>query len=168
MLAASIFNTVEFYVIAAVVAAAVVAASALPRRRGPVRTFFFEGALGQATTPFPAEPAIEITVDDAGQLRIVRRGLAGISMSGACNLAVEIAGFDVTLHERLTPEGRRWQSTQDAGEGMPAQAACASFVLDCFGRERYHFRYQSDATRRSCAFSMTVAPGARLLRPLEV
>lgn len=163
MLPASIFNTVEFYVIAAVVAAAVVAASALPRRRGPVRTFFFEGILSQAASPCAQEPAIEVSVDDSGLLHIVRRGLTGVDMDGACNLAVEIAGFDVTLRERLVG-ARRWSS--EAEVAPPADSA--AFVLDCFGRERYHFHYESDATRRSCAFNMTVTPGSRLLRPLEV
>lgn len=164
MLLLSIFQTVEFYVIAAVVAASVVAAAALPKRRGPVRTFLYGGEM-LVDTPVGEAPAIEVTVDPSGHLTICRSGLAGLTDRSAWSLAVQISGFDVTINERIVP-GRQRAIPDDETAPQPATAARA--VLDCFGRERYHFRYLSEATGSSCAFTMSVAPGARLRKTLEV
>lgn len=162
MLALSIFQTVEFYVIAAVAAASVIAAAALPPRRGPVRSFLYAGTL--ETDAPPGEPqAIEATVGDDGYLCLRRTGLAGLTDTGAWSLAVQISGFDVTVNERITAGRRR-----PADEDPPLPVGAAHARLDCFGRERYHFRFVSDATGRSCNFTMTVAPGARLRKALEV
>lgn len=154
MILASIFNSIEFYVIAATVAAAVVAASAIPRRRGEARTFLYAGRL----EPYPlGEPAIELRVTDTGTLELTRLGLSGVGMQGAFSVAVQIIGFDVTINERLTA-GRY--------DAEPARSAVVN--LECFGRERYHFQYLSEATGRSCAFTLNISPGNRLSRPLNL
>lgn len=172
MTVCSIFTSIEFYVIATVVAAAVIAASAMPSRRGPVRTFLFAGRLLPDSGPdwyrmdVEADtPAVQFTVTDEGLLKVQRYGLEGISADSAFSLAVEIAGLDVVINERLTPSRR---------PGVYAPAPCgpddimpeAEAVLDCFGRERYHFRYYSEATGRSCAFYLNIAPGNTIARNL--
>lgn len=158
------FSSIEFYVICAVVAAAIVAYAALPQRRGAVRTFFFTGELHEATSPeaericagLGVEPAIRLRVDDHGVLVLERAGLAGMLTDGACNLAVKVSGFDVTVEERLTP-GRR---------GWPAAAATAR--IDCLGPERFHFLYNSESTGRKTAFTLRIAPGNTIVRGLNL
>ena len=155
MITASIFNTVEFYVITAFIAAAVVGASARPSRKGAARTFLFGGTLwpsGEAS-----QPCIVARVGDNGSLELQRFGLEYMYMDGAYSLAVTIIGFDVTIEERLTPGGRH------GGES----AGSATAVLDCFGAERYHFNYRSEATGRSAAFSLNIKPGNRIERLLS-
>lgn len=155
----TIFQTVEFYIIAAVVAAAIVAASALPSKRGAARTFLFGGTLAEPRTPdTPAsDQGIIVQVDDFGYLNVYRFGLEGVHEDGAYSLAVEIAGFDVVINERLTAGSRR---TAEMTQGRA--------LLDCFGRERYHIQYKSESTGRSCAFSLNMAPGNRIERRLEL
>ncbi len=155
MIFMSIFNTVEFYVITAFIAAAVVGASAMPSRKGAARTFLFSGTLWPSDEP--SQPCIVVKVSDTGELEIQRFGLDGLYMDGAYSLAVTIIGFDVTIEERLTPGGRR---SSEAAVGATA-------VLDCFGAERYHFNYRSDATGRSAAFSLNIRPGNRIERILS-
>lgn len=158
------FSSIEFYVISAVVAAAIIAYAALPRSRGAVRTFFFTGILHEATsgeaerieTALGSAAAIRAHVDDHGRLVMERAGLQGIYTDGACNLAVKISGFDVTIEERLTP-GRR---------GWPASAATAT--IDCLGAERFHFLYNSEATGQKAAFTLRIAPGNTIIRQLTL
>ena len=68
MVTLSIFNTVEFYVIAAFVAAAAIAAAAKPRAKGPARTFLVGGSLEEGCES--AAAGIEMEVDDHARLRI--------------------------------------------------------------------------------------------------
>lgn len=154
MLLLGIFQTVEFYIITAFIAAAVVAYAAMPSERGAARTFLYGGTLSN-----PADGAsaagIVLMVNDKGLVEIYRFGIEGVSESGAYSLAVRIAGFDVTIEERLVA-GRR------GGEPMTAGHA----VLDCFGPERYHFQYRSGSTNTTAAFYLTVRPGARVDRRL--
>ena len=152
MLTLSIFQTVEFYIIAAFIAAAVIAAAAMPSRRSAARTFLYGGTLVPGDEA--EEAGVTFTVRENGNLRIDRTGLRGISVSGAYSLAVTIIGFDVTIEERLVV-GR------PADEG----ATEAYAVMDCFGRERYHFQYKSEAGR-SAAFSLNIRPGNTIARPL--
>ncbi|MDE6197717.1 MAG: hypothetical protein K2F91_07630 [Muribaculaceae bacterium] len=153
MILTGIFQTVEFYVITAFVAAAVIAAVAMPSQKGAARTFFFSGILH--SEPQASEPAVTFTVDDDGRLVIDRFGLDGIGAGGAYSLAVTLIGFDVTIEERLTAGDRH---------GSPVTSATA--VLDCFGAERYHFNYRSEATGRGAAFSLNIRPGNRIVRRL--
>ena len=154
MVTRSIFNTVEFYVIAAFVAAAAIAAAAKPRAKGPARTFLVGGTLEVGCES--AAAGIEMEVDGHARLRIRRVGLAGVGLDGAYSLAVAVAGFDVTIEERLVP-GRRREAAAGSGEA----------VLDFLGRERYHFTYRSEASGTSCSFSLNIMPGNRLARSLE-
>lgn len=153
MLLLSIFQTVEFYIIAAFIAAAVIAAAAMPSRRSAARTFLYGGTLvnsGEAQ-----EPEVIFSVAENGNLRIDRTGLRGMSVSGAYSLAVTIIGFDVTIEERLVP-----------GRAEDEMVTSAYAVLDCLGRERYHFQYKSEATGRSAACSLNIRPGNTIVRPL--
>ncbi|MCM1440188.1 MAG: hypothetical protein NC131_13445 [Roseburia sp.] len=170
MLLLSVFDCVEFYVIAAVVAAAVVAASALPARRGEARTFLYAGTLefaGDDDPDLTGQPALQVEVDDYG-LRVRRTGLAqeDIHGDGAVSFAVQIIGFDVVINERLVRGRGRFGST-DSGP-LPGIVKAAHTLMDCFGRERYHFQYISEKTGRMCAFSLNISPGNRLQRPLEL
>lgn len=149
----SIFNTVEFYIVAAFVAAAVVASAAMPSRRGAARTFLYAGTLRSDAAP--SDPGIVAIVEDDGTLTIHRFGLDGVTDTGAYSLAVTIIGFDVTIDERIVP-GRT---------GAPVTAAYAT--LDCLGPERYHFQYRSEAAAGSAAFTLNIRPGNRIDRRLQ-
>ena len=149
----SIFQTIEFYVITAFVAAAVIGFAAMPARRGAVRTFLFGSTLIDDAAM--SVPGIVVTVEQDGAVLLHRFGLEGVAMDGAYSIAVNIAGLDVTVDERLV-----------AGRG--AQMATAAVVrMDCFGAERYHFHFRSEATGRSAAFSLNIRPGNRIERRLS-
>ena len=154
MILSSIFQTVEFYVITVFVSAAIVAVLAMPSRRSAARTFFFAGTLRSDLVP--SEPGIVALVGNDGTLAIHRFGIEGVWVSGAYSLAVTIIDFDVTIEERLTP-----------GSNIDAEATAAYAVLDCFGAERYHFNYRSEATGRNAAFSLNIKPGNRIERLLN-
>ena len=158
MLLLSIFTTVEFYVITAFIAALVVGFAALPSRRGPARQILVAGSL--RTDAAPSEPGIVAIVGDDGSLTIYRFGLEGVPENGAYSLAVNIAGFDVTIDERLTP-GRRSADSND----IPVTAAMAE--IPGFGAERYHFNYRSETLGRSAAFTLNIRPGNRIERLLS-
>ncbi len=145
------FQSVEFYVIAAVVAAAIVGLSALPARRGAARHHTAPGDLLPEATP--AEPSLEARVDRDGRLVLVRTSLPTDTI--AASLSIEIAGFDVNIVERLT-----------AGRDRPAESNAAMYVLDFFGAERYHFSFDSPQAGLFAAFTLPVRPGIRLSRPL--
>lgn len=149
----SIFQTVEFYVIAAFIAAAVIGLAAMPTQRGPVREVLAAGDLDFDAAP--SDAGVVFMVGDKGELIIRRFGLEGVNTGGAYSLAVTISGFDVTIKERLTPGG-----------SLPPYATAATVVLNCFGAERYHFQYISEATGRSAAFQLNIRPGNRIDRRL--
>lgn len=144
MITLSIFQTVEFYVITCVVAAAVVALSAMPRRTREARNFSYEGDLMPGDGE--AEPKLVFRVMRDGRVELRRTGLSGVGDEGAATLDAEVAGFDVTLTERLR-----------AGRG-PAVGE-AVWVMDFFGREYYHIRFTSEATGRVAAVTLHVRPG---------
>lgn len=148
---ASIFQTVEFYVIFAVVAAAVVAVSAMPRRHREARFFKFDGDL------MPGDPEVEprlyFRVMDDGRVELRRTGLSGVGDEGAATLDVEVAGFDVTMNEVLRP-----------GRG-PAVGE-AVWTMDFFGREYYNIRFRSEATGRFAALTLHVRPGIKAEKEL--
>ncbi len=148
MIAVSFFSSPEFYVVAVFVAAAVIGLAAMPGQKGEVRTFLYAGMLDY--DGIPSEPCITARVDDSGHLHIHRLGLSGISTDGAYSIAVKVSGFDVTIEERLT------------GGADKAHA-----IIDCLGLERYHIRYRSEATGRSAAFSLRIAPGNTIDRLLS-
>lgn len=144
MITLSIFQTVEFYVITCVVAAAVVALSAMPRRTREARNFSYEGDLMPGDGE--AEPKLVFRVMRDGRVELRRTGLSGVGDEGAATLDAEVAGFDVTLTERLS-----------AGRG-PAVGE-AVWVMDFFGREYYHIRFTSEASGRFAAVTLHVRPG---------
>jgi len=144
MISASIFQTVEFYVITCIVAAAVVAISAMPRRVRAARMFTFDGDLMPGDPE--AEPHIIFRVMRDGRVELRRTGLAGVGDEGAATLEVEVAGFDVVMNERLRP-----------GRG-PAVGE-AVWVMDFFGQEYYHIRYRSESTGRFAALTLHARPG---------
>lgn len=154
---ASIFNTVEFYVITAFIAAAVIAAVAMPSQKGAARTFLYGGTLRSDAAP--SEPGIVAIVGDDGNLTIHRFGLDDLGEDGTYSLAVTIIGLDVTIEERV-------RSSRPLNECNPSYDA-AWAVLDCLGPERYHFNYRSEATGRSAAFSLNIRPGNRIERLLS-
>lgn len=156
MITAGIFQTVEFYVFLSVIAAAIVAASAMPARKGAVRTFLYAGILGRKPqVQEHAEPEITVSCNSDGSVTFLRTGLEGVTESGAYSIAVKISGFDVTVEERLTP----------GYSGDPA-AVSATAVADCFGQERYHILYRSESTGRNAALSLNMRPGNSLSRKL--
>lgn len=154
MLVLSVFQTVEFYIIAAFIAAAVVASAAMPSRRGAARQLLAAGTLRDDAGL--SEPGVVFVVNDRGEVEVHRFGIEGVWMSGAYSLAVTIVGFDVTVEERLTP-----------GRVCDREATAAMCVLGGFGAERYHFNYRSEATGRSAAFSLNIRPGNRIERRLS-
>lgn len=157
MIILGIFNTVEFYIITAFIAAAVVAYAAMPSKKSAVRTFLYAGTLSNPADG-ASDPGIVMRVGDNGTVEVYRFGLKGISRSGAYSLAVKIAGFDVTIEERLV-----------AGRPDDDEAATVGYAaIDCLGFERYHFHYRSEATALSTAFYLNLRPGARIDRKLEV
>ncbi|MDE6160832.1 MAG: hypothetical protein K2F77_04160 [Muribaculaceae bacterium] len=151
MITASIFQTVEFYVITCVIAAAVVALSAMPRRTRAVRTYTYDADLMPGDPE--AEPVLHFRVMRDGRVELRRTGLAGVGDEGAATIDVEVAGFDVTITEHLR-----------AGRG-PAVGE-AVWVMDFFGQEYYHIRYQSDATGRFAALTLHARPGIKVDKPL--
>ncbi len=148
------FNTVEFYVIAGTVAAAVVALMALPARRTDGVLHLVAGLL-ERRNDGGAEPAIDISVDDNRRVVITRRGLAGLTDGGAVSLAVNVAGFDVVIEERITYDRR--------GEAVDS----AVFTLDFFAPERYKIRYNNEDLGLVTAFSLPVREGIKIHRELR-
>lgn len=151
MIAVSIFQSIEFYVVASVIAAAIVALSAMPRRTAAARQFVFDGDL--MPTGLDEAPQLHFRVMDDGRVELRRTGLSGVGDEGAATIEVEVAGFDVTIHERLRP-----------GRGLPVGEAV--WTMDFFGREYYHINFRSDSTGLFAALSLHVRPGIRVSRPL--
>lgn len=152
------FNTVEFYVIAGTVAAAIVALAAVPRRQGAGVLHLVAGELSDSGLPDgeTESPGIDMYVDDNRRLIITRRGLSRIADDGAASLAINAFGRELVIEERLTP-GRRGTCRRDM----------ATFILDFLGPERYHIRYNSEASGLFTAFTLPVREGIRLSRPLR-
>ncbi len=147
------FNTVEFYVIAATAAAAAVALAALPRKRTENILHMEAGALSHSGEG----PMLKVWVDDDRRVHIRRTGLPDNDDTGAVSLAVNMAGFDVTIDERLV-----------RGKGTGESVDTAEFVLDYFGRERYHICYRGDDTGVFTAFTLPVQEGVKITRDLRV
>lgn len=155
----NIFESVEFYVIAAVAAAAVVGLCVKPAGKGEARQHLLAGELGpDADTPDTDGPAIDIEVADDGTVILTRRGLGGlVGPAGAVSLAVTVEGFDIKAEERLV-------AGNPAAEGeAPGEAV---FRLGFLGREHYHLRYYSEALGSMAATPLHVRPGIRISKSL--
>lgn len=151
-----LFNSVQFYVLAAVVAAAVVACCVKPSIKGEARTWLLAGTLCATDSDSSAAPAIDVRCMPDGKVMLTRRGLSGMTSGGAVSLAVTVAGFDISVEERVVT----------AIEGEPVDTAL--FTLDFLGRERYHLRYNSESTGLFVAFTLPVRPDMVLHKPLAV
>lgn len=158
MIALSIFQSVEFYVILTVVAAAVVALCARPSGRGPVQTHLASGWLTEGAVDKPSSLRIECL--DNGDVVVTRQGLTGIYSTGAASLAITRTGNDLRIVERMTP------GTPLSVDGeAPVQVREASFHLNFLGRDWYHIKYEAEGSRFA-AFSLHVRPGISITREL--
>lgn len=163
-------------------AAFVVALCARPRGTGPAETGFLTGELsaehsGATETtgsPAPSEnpgrsmypenpahpepsPSVEFLCRDDGAVVITRHGLQGLTEGATVALAVTRTGFDISVKERIAP----------AREPGGAPVDTATFVLDGLGRERYHIKYDSEATSSFAALTLRNTPGLHAVRPLR-
>lgn len=137
----------------AVVAAAIVAFAARPSRRGPAEEYLVGGRLFDDCE---AEgPELQVECADSGEVILVRRDVEGVADDGALSLAIEVAGSDIRIEERLTP-----------GRMAPACPKGAEFELRFLKPGYYHVRYNSQATGFFTAFTLHVAPGIRTSKPL--
>lgn len=158
MIAASVFQSVEFYVIAVVIAAAVVALSMRRPSGGPVREILLPGVI--SLEEGGTAPSVELICGDDGTVVLRRHGLTGVRSDGAVSLAIEVRGFDVRIQERVV-----------GGYGYDAAPIdTASFLLDFMGREHYFISYTTAVsdTEPGHFASLTLhnRPGIRAVKPL--
>ncbi len=148
-------NSVEFYVVAATVAAAVIALCSRPSSRGEARTHLLSGTLCDCEDANPNVQALDITCHEDRSVALTRRGLDGMTTSGAVSLAVTVIGFDITIEERIVTDLR---------PGQPINTAL--FTIDFLASERYHIRYNSETTSGFIAFTLHNRPGMRVTKLL--
>lgn len=160
MLVTSIFQSVEFYVIAVVVAAAIVALLGRRPSDGPVRQYLLPGVISQEGGESASSPGIELLCGDDGSVLLRRHGLKGVREDGAVSLAVEVKGFDVSITERVVAGREPWQPVDTA-----------SFILDFMGREHYFISYRSELSASESALFASVTlhnrPGNRVAKHLQ-
>ncbi len=159
--------SIEFCVVLFMAAAFVVALCARPHGTGPAETGFLTGELSaehSETTGNPAHsghpepsPSVEFLCRDDGAVVITRHGLQGLTEGATVALAVTRTGFDISVKERIAP-------ARDPG-GAPVDTA--TFVLDGLGQERYHIKYDSEATSSFAAVTLRNTPGLHAVRPLR-
>lgn len=156
--------SIEFCVVLFMAAAFVVALCARPHGTGPAETGFLTGELSSEhseTTDLPAppepSPSVEFLCRDDGAVVITRHGLQGLTEGATVALAVTRTGFDITVKERIAP----------AREPGGAPVDTATFVLDGLGQERYHIKYDSEATSSFAALTLRNTPGLHAVRPLR-
>lgn len=138
----------------AVVAAAIVALAARPSSRGPAEQYLLAGRLFD---DFDADgPELQLECLENGHVTIVRRGVEGVADDGAVSLAVEVAGSDIKIEERIVP-----------GRMAPAGSKGAEFSLRFLRPGFYHIRYNSQPTGLFAAFTFHVAPGIRTTKTLS-
>lgn len=184
MILLSVFQSVEFYVIAAVVAAAIVAYSAKSGVHGPARQFLISGVLTKVDKP--VSPMIELICNDDGSVLLRRYGIEGVTLSGAVSLAVTVIGFDVKIKERIV-EGRpkslkptsvsggydsriiRIDGSEESGIGCNDEEAIdtASFLLDFMAQERYFISYTSEPAGLFVAITLKNRPGNHLVKSMQ-
>lgn len=159
MITANIFQSVEFYVIAATVAAFVVAICARGESRGPVREILLAGILSPGPDENMAQAAIGFSCLPDGTVMLTRYGIAGVTMSGAVSLAIQVKGFEVYITERDT-----------AGRPDDLPAASAMFNLDFLATEHYFIRYTTATTAHASTMVATLTlsnrPGNKVMKQL--
>lgn len=150
----SVFQTVEFYVIAAVIAAAVVAYSAKSGHYGPARQILIPGVITESGRK--VSPMIELICNDDGSVLLRRYGIDGVTISGAVSLAITVIGFDVKIKERIV-------------EGKPEDEAIdtATFILDFMGNERYFISYTSETAGLFAATALKNRPGNHIVKLMQ-
>ena len=146
------FTSVEFYVIATVLAAAIIALCIRPAAKGPAKQHLLGGHLLNGPEK---EPGIELECRDDGSVVLTRTGLENMTDAGAVSIAVNIAGGNMVINERLTYE--------DCGEPRNE----AEFVLDFLAPDYYHVRYESESVNLFAAFTLHVRPGIKMRRELS-
>lgn len=153
----SLLGSVEFYVILLLAAAAIIGVAARPPRRGPAVKHLLAGILCLENDN--AAPSVELICNDNGSVTLLRRGLTGMNLSGAVSLAIEVAGFDITVNERIA-------DPRDIGAN-PVDTAV--FTLDFLGAERYHLRYLADRSTGGLVAVTTLRnlPGIHLKKSLQ-
>ena len=154
-------GSIDFYVYATLVAAAIVAFLARPSERGEARQHLLAGELSNATKRSwsdsnSVQPAISLIVRDDGAVVLFRHGIEGVSSSGAVSLAVTVIGFDITIEERIVP-----------GNNLDDPIDTATFVLDFLAPDRYHLKYNSQATSSFVATTLLVRPDYEKHLPLN-
>lgn len=158
LLASSVFQSVEFYVIAVVVAAAIVALLGRRPSTGPARRYVFDGVTTLEESA-DAQPSIELTCLDDGTVALKRRGLRDVRQDGQVTIEAEVIGFDVRITERIVPG--RWPDPVDT----------ALFNLPFMGREHYFISYTSPLSDSQeelfCSLTLLNRPGNRTARPLK-
>lgn len=151
------FQSVDFFVMAAVAAAAVVAYMCLPQSRGEAVTYTVGGRLGNIEGPEQPKPGSDddshagwllVECRNDGTVTITRTGIRGITESGAVSIASTVTGFDLSVQERRS---RGWSSDP--------LCSSATFTLDFLAPDWYHVRYGSDEDGVFCAFQLHVKPG---------
>lgn len=150
----SFFQSVEFYVIAAVVAAAVLGMCVKPGSKGSERTWLLRGIL-EPSTDQPGRVTMTCRAD--GNVEVRRTGIPGIGTDGAVSLAVSIIGQDVVLTERIV----------EGTDAVPGELTDVTFVLDMLGRDRYWVRYESPATELMCSAPLHNREGITVERELR-
>ena len=156
MITLFLLTQVEIYVLAAVGAAAIIALCVKPSSRGEAREYLLGGTLCFADSAGATEAAVDIECLDNGSVLLTRRGLPRLTDTGAVSLAVSVIGFDITIEERIT----------DTPGGNPVNTAL--FTFDFLGQERYHLRYNSEATATAASMTLSNRPGMHLSRPLTI
>lgn len=151
-------HSIEFYVILVVVAAAIVAFAARPHIAGAVRELLLAGELiPMSAADEGEEPSITFTCTESGRVIAVRRGLKGVTVSGAVSLAATIKGFDIRIEERITP-----------GSAYDDPAGTAMFTIDTLApSEYYHIHYNSSSTGLFAIFTFHTRPSISATHPLH-
>ena len=149
MILAGFFQTVEFFVIAALSAAAIVAYMCMPKSRGEAVVHTVAGELSAGDGGDGEEPELLVEVR-------TRSGIEGITASGAVSVAATVCGFDMNVEERRM-----------RGFSNDARIDKARFVLDFMAPEWYHVRYANSDTGEFCSFRLHVKPGIKMRRRLK-
>lgn len=161
MLTINFLHSVEFYVILLVIAALAVGLLATPAGHGPVETDFTTAKLKFDPELRDLTPRLEVDCSPDGTVKITRIGLPeGLDSSATVAIAITRKAFDLTLEERITPDSRPILQS----ETEPVN--CAVFYLTGLAHERYHIKFNSDATSSFVAFSLNNLPGISSTRPL--
>ena len=150
----SIFTTTEFYVTVLVIAASVIAFAAMPAHRGEVREYLLGGKLTPATDTDSSQ-LITVECQESGTVILTRKGLDPSLSPAAVSLAISVTGFDVTINERIV---------EGIDSGTPVEAV---FCLDFMGNDRYHIRYVSESSSRSCTLILHNRPGIKASKYLS-